>query len=72
MSRGGPAPFIYQGSGKKQSLNASESQKKCTKQACAIQLCLAKSNHQQYLCEAFIEAWKKCCRDAEAAINKSK
>jgi hypothetical protein len=34
--------------------------KLCTKQACAIQYCLNRYNHQEKYCKAFIDEWKKC------------
>ena len=56
--------FVYSGSGKKQPENAPPEQKLCTQEACAIQRCLARNNHQQKRCEEAIEAWKRCCRSA--------
>ena len=35
-------------------------QKICSKQACAIQYCLARYNHQERYCHAVIDEWKKC------------
>ena len=58
-------PFIYKGAGKVQALHADICQKKCIKQACQIQLCLAKRNHQEKLCSDVIDVWKKCCEDAK-------
>ena len=46
MSRN-TGPFVYQGSGKKQSESADISQTSCTREACAIQYCLAKYQYQQ-------------------------
>ena len=60
-----PGPFIYKGSGKKQNADASPSQKKCTKEACDIQYCLAKRNHQESQCLEVINIWKKCCEIAD-------
>ena len=34
--------------------------KLCTKQACAIQYCLNRYNHQEKYCKAFIDEWKRC------------
>lgn len=69
--------FVYTGKGRRQAQNdsAPAEQKKCAKQACSIQWCLAKRNHQERLCTAYIEEWKKCCeqvRAAEAASLKTK
>ncbi len=35
-------------------------------QACAIQRCLARSNHQEVYCKGDIHAWKDCCVRARA------
>ena len=32
----------------------------CTTQACAIQYCLNRYNHQEKYCTAVIDEWKKC------------
>jgi hypothetical protein len=52
--------FVYQGSGKKQAKDAPASQIECKKLACAIQYCLAKSNHMQNRCQPSIDLWKDC------------
>jgi len=52
--------FVYTGSGKKQAKNADAAQVECKQLACAIQWCLAKSNHQQARCEPSVQAWKDC------------
>lgn len=72
MSRSGPGPFIYTGSGKKQSEDASLSQKLCTKQACLIQWCLAKNNHQQSRCQDVIDNWKECVVEANKLEQEMK
>jgi len=59
MSRSSGA-FVYTGSGKKQAENADVAQKKCKKQACAIQWCLARNNHMESKCAVFIQDWKDC------------
>ena len=61
--------FIYQGSGKKQNKSADVEQKKCTKEACNIQYCLAKYQYQQDKCDEIINIWKSCCEKAKAAQN---
>jgi len=68
-SRSGSAPFIYQGSGKKQSSDQPAAQRLCTKQACAIQHCMARYNSRQDKCEAFVDAWRKCCDDVDRRIK---
>ena len=50
--------FVYTGSGKKQSDEAPPEQRLCTQEACAIQRCLARNNHQQSRCEEAIEGWQ--------------
>ena len=35
--------------------------------ACAIQYCLAKRDHKEHLCQAFIDDWKSCCDKVRAA-----
>ena len=50
--------FVYTGSGKKQSKDADPAQIACKKHACAIQYCLARSNHKQAKCEEFVNACK--------------
>jgi hypothetical protein len=47
-------------------------QKVCSKQACAIQYCLARYNHQESYCQAVIDEWKKCRDNVTiTSINKS-
>ena len=55
--------FVYTGKGKKraQKDDVPPEQKACAKQACAIQWCLARRNHSETLCKAFIDDWKNCC-----------
>ena len=57
--------FVYTGSGKKQRDDAPVEQKACKKEACAIQWCLARRNHQERYCQAFIQAWEDCCATAK-------
>jgi hypothetical protein len=67
------APFVYTGAGRKQNPNETDpGQLNCTKQACAIQWCLSRRNHQEEACRDYIDAWKKCCDKARtaAAIQK--
>ena len=71
MSRSGPGAFIYTGSGKKQSEDADISQKKCMKQACAIQWCLARNDHKETKCEIYIQDWKDCCDRARRNEQES-
>ena len=61
--------FVYQGSGKKQSDDAPIEQKKCKKEACNIQYCLARNNHIQKKCEDVITAWKDCCERAKGVTK---
>ena len=35
-------------------------QRLCTSEACAIQYCLNRFNHQEKYCKAFIDEWKRC------------
>ena len=58
--------FVYTGSGKKQKEGAPVEQSACKKEACNIQWCLAKRNHQEKYCMAYIDAWKDCCAKAKA------
>jgi hypothetical protein len=55
--------FVYTGKGRRGAQNddASPEQKECAKQACAIQWCLAKRNHKEKFCQAYIDDWKDCC-----------
>ena len=62
--------FVYQGSGKKQSEDAPIEQRKCKKEACNIQYCLARNNHIQKRCEDVIAVWKACCDKAKKAAAK--
>jgi Mature-T-Cell Proliferation I type len=32
----------------------------CRQQACAIQYCLNRFNHQEKKCRAYVEEWKRC------------
>ena len=57
----------YTGSGKKQAEGAPVEQTACKKEACAIQWCLARRNHQEKYCLDYIAAWKECCERARAA-----
>jgi hypothetical protein len=60
--------FVYTGKGRRQAQNdsAPAEQRKCAKQACAIQWCLAKRNHKENLCQAYIDEWKNCCEQVRA------
>jgi len=40
--------------------------------ACAIQYCLAKRDHKEHLCQAFIDDWKSCCDKVRAASAAAK
>ena len=64
MSRSGPGPFVYAGSGKKQAADADVCQKRCITEACGIQHCLQRNNHVQLRCEHIIEHYKQCCERA--------
>ena len=64
-------PFIYKGSGKKQSESATPEQKKCVKEACNIQYCLAKYQYQQKRCDEVITIWKNCCEKAKASTSNN-
>ena len=61
--------FVYTGKGRRQAQkdDALPEQKKCAKQACAIQWCLAKRDHKEHLCQNYIDEWKDCCEKARAA-----
>ena len=61
--------FVYTGKGKKQSDSAPPEQKKCKTQACAIQWCLARRDHKEHLCKAYIDDWKLCCERVRANQN---
>jgi hypothetical protein len=39
----------------------------CTRQACAIQHCLARHNYQEKHCKAIVKEWEKC-RDMARAL----
>ena len=52
--------FVYTGSGKKQAKDAPAAQIECKKLACAIQVCLARSNHMQTRCQSYVDAWQEC------------
>eukprot|EP00985_Skeletonema_marinoi_P008429 scaffold3816_cov124-Skeletonema_marinoi.AAC.1 len=60
--------FVYTGKGRRQAQNddAPPEQRKCAKQACAIQWCLAKRDHKEHLCKNFIDDWQDCCEKARA------
>jgi hypothetical protein len=66
MSRSGPGPFIYKGSGKIQSKDADAGQRLCVKQACNIQYCLQRFNHQEEKCKEVIDAWRECTKLANS------
>jgi len=63
--------FVYQGSGKKQNKDADISQRSCTKEACAIQYCLARNNYKEQRCEHVIQQWKSCCNKAKASSKET-
>jgi len=67
MSSRHAGAFVYRGAGKKQSEDAPPEQKACSKEACAIQWCLAKHNHKEKWCVATIDAWRQCCERVKAA-----
>jgi len=54
--------FVYTGKGSRSGQNedAPPEQKACTKEACAIQWCLARRNHKEHYCKSYIDAWKDC------------
>jgi len=52
---GGSGPFVYRGAGSKL-----KNKKPCQKEACNIQWCLARRNHDQKKCQEFVDAWKAC------------
>jgi len=62
MSRAGTGQFVYSGKGGRrgQGDNATSAEKNCTKQACAIQWCLARRNHSEKACKAFIDDYDNC------------
>ena len=61
--------FVYTGKGRRQAQkdDAPPEQRKCAKQACAIQWCLAKRDHKEHLCQNFIDDWQDCREKARAA-----
>eukprot|EP01051_Picozoa_sp_SAG22_P005681 SAG22_NODE_344_length_11914_cov_6.665679_9_plen_114_part_00 len=59
--------FVYTGSGKKQSATATEEQRLCAPKARALQWCLAKNGHNEKWCKAFLQDWKQCFADVQAA-----
>ncbi|KAJ1459444.1 hypothetical protein M885DRAFT_511415 [Pelagophyceae sp. CCMP2097] len=69
MSRSHGA-FVYRGSGKRQDEDAPPEQRLCTKEACAIQLCLARHNHQQKWCQGIIDHWKACTTRVKADAER--
>jgi len=71
MSTRHAGAFVYRGAGKKQVEDAPPEQKLCSKEACAIQWCLAKHDHKEKWCLATIDAWKQCCERVKAAAAKA-
>jgi hypothetical protein len=65
--------FVYTGKGRRgaQKDGASLEQKNCTKQACAIQWCIAKRGNENF-CQSFIDNWKTCVDKAKAAEAEMK
>ena len=63
------AAFVYTGKGRRQAQNndAPPEQALCAKKACAIQWCLAKRDHKEHLCQAYIDDWQACCDKVRAA-----
>lgn len=59
--------FVYTGSGRNQSKDASPEQQLCAPKARALQWCLAKNGHNQKWCKAFVEDWKNCEARVKAA-----
>lgn len=77
MSRQSGA-FVYQGAGRKVAADADITLRSCKDEACAIQWCLARHNHQEARCHAAISRWRQCCeaalpgeRGAAAAVASS-
>jgi len=62
--------FIYTGTGRKQPVDAPIEQRRCSDQACAIQRCLARSNHKEVYCKEPIAAWRQCCEQAKLADKR--
>ena len=65
----GHGPFVYTGSGRKVSADADVTLRACRDEACAIQWCLAKRNHQEARCTDAISRWRLCC---EAALQRER
>ena len=61
-------PFVYTGKGRKGGTTENGSPPQCAQKACAIQWCLAKRNHKEIYCQAFIDDWKEC-RDKYMALH---
>ena len=61
--------FVYTGKGRHQAQkdDAPPEQKACTKQAYAIQWCLAKRDHKEELCQHVIEEWQTCFEKVRSA-----
>jgi len=65
----GSGAFVYTGSGKKQSADASPCQRLCVKEARDIQYCLAKNGYNERWCQRTIAHWQRCCDTANAAAG---
>ena len=63
-------PFVYTGKGRKGGTTENGSPPECASKACAIQWCMAKRDHKEKLCQAFIDDWKEC-RDKYMAIHEA-
>lgn len=62
-------PFVYTGKGRKGGTTENGSPPECAQKACAIQWCMAKRDHKEKLCQAFIDDWKQC-RDKYMALQE--
>ena len=67
--RAGPGAFVYTGSGKRQGANATACQRKCIKEACAIQKCLARNGSNERYCRETILSWERCCAIADGKMT---
>ena len=63
-------PFVYTGKGRKGGTAENGSPPECAAKACAIQWCMAKRDHKEKLCQAFIDDWRTC-RDKYMAIHEA-
>ncbi|GMH99986.1 hypothetical protein TrST_g6178 [Triparma strigata] len=66
------APFVYRGAGKRGSPHLSEAEGLCVKEACLIQMCLARNGSREEKCAEVVNFWRSCVERNEVRLRKKR